>query len=151
MDTLSKNIQELGFITHIINKPHWKFLDYKDSLKPNSVFIFDTSVGCGEFAERYPQEVSKDKWKNAFGLMRCHSTSENKFGISFSVIPKHVVDDKETVSLFLNVVSTCTSCGKVTPHVTIYHETKEVYCMECDYEIKQFIKNMNIYDITFKN
>ena len=140
MDTHSKHIQGFGNTTHIINNSSWKFIDYMDSLKPDSVFIFDTSVGCGEFAEKYPQEVLKDKWKDAFGLMRCHSTNECKRSISFSVIPKHVIHDKETVRLFLNVVSTCTSCGEVTQHVKIYHETKDVYCLECDYEIKQILK-----------
>ena len=147
MDTLQKNIQSLGYSSYTINKTNWKFLDYQDSLKPNSVHIFDTLVGCGQFAEMYPNEVSKDKWKNAYGLMRSHSSENGKCRLSFSVIPKHVIEDIQTVRLFLNVKSTCTACGEVTEHVTIYHESKEVYCMECDYEIKQILKNMSIVEV----
>jgi hypothetical protein len=141
MEILYKNIKELGITTYIINQSNWKYKDFKESLKANTAFIFDTStVGCGEFGEQNPNEIAQSKWKDAFGIMQCESNENNNVSLMFSVIPKFVVNNKETVKKFLKFKQLCDCCGEMKIHVQIQNDEGTVICYECIQDITNSIR-----------
>ncbi len=127
-----KNLQEFGYNVYIISEPSWKFESFKTIFKPNSIMIFDTGlVGCGEFGEKYPSEVAKEKWKDAYGILQCVSSFDNKCEMMVSVMPKFLYDDKQSMKMFLKQKHKCDICEKVESHVKICHLSKSAVCISC--------------------
>jgi hypothetical protein len=135
IDTLVSNITSLGFKTHVILKKDWKYSDISHLFEPKKVFIFSTEdVGCGEFGLSYPDEIKKEKWLNAYGIVQCidyKDTAMTEIGVSFSVIPKLSFDKIKIIASCLKSEQECSICNKISKHVKIDTEIGLVYCMDC--------------------
>ena len=135
IDTLVVNIKSLGFKTHVISNKDWKYSDISHLFEPKKVFIFSTEdVGHGEFGLCYPDEVSKEKWLNAYGIIQCidyKGSTNSEITVSFSVIPKLYFDKIKIIAACLKSEQECSVCKKISKHVKIDTEIGLVYCMDC--------------------
>lgn len=147
MDTLICTLNDLGKIVYIIDKPGWKYSDLQKDFGEDVVFIFDTlKIGCGEFGEQNPQEVSLDKWKDSFGMMQC-IFNNGKPSAMFSVLPKFVVGETEVVKSFLMLEQRCNYCNQMKRHVKIKNSNGDIICSDCfDYHAATILLDNRVFD-----
>lgn len=139
---LAENINNIGFKASIIKKKNWSYSDINHSFEPNRIFIFSTEdVGYGDFGLSYPDEIKKDKWQNAYGIIRCinyKGASNSEISVSFSVIPKISFNNIKIISAFLKTEQECSICNKISKHVKIDTEIGLVYCLDCYSNIPRY-------------
>lgn len=133
INTLVNNIQTLGFKTFVINNHNWKYSDFSHLFEPNKIFIFSTDdVGYGEYGLMYPEEIKKDKWQNAYGIIQCADyEGSSEIGVMFSVIPKACFDNVRIISACLKAEQECSFCNKISKHVKIDTDFEFIFCMDC--------------------
>jgi len=132
---LANNIGKLGFKTCIINKKDWTYDDIIPLVETNKIFIFSTDdVGHGDFGRFNTEEIKKDKWKHAYGIIKCgnyEDVSKSEIDVVFSVIPKHSFDNLKVITSCLKTEQECSVCNKISKHVKIDTELGLIYCLEC--------------------
>ena len=140
IDTLVNNIQTLGFKTYVINKKDWKYIDISHLFEPKKIFIFSTTdVGYGDFGLSFPEEIKKEKWKNAYGVIQYHDyIDSDEIGVAFSVIPKSSFNNTKIIAVCLSLESECAVCKRKFAHVKIDTELGLVYCLDCYSQIPSF-------------
>ena len=139
---LANNIEKLGFKTSIIKKKDWTYGDIIPLVESNKIFIFSTDdVGHGDFGRFNTEEIKKDKWKHAYGIIKCGDygdASKSGIDVVFSVIPQHSFDNLKVISSCLKTEQECSVCNKISKHVKIDTEIGLVYCLECYSKIPRY-------------
>lgn len=135
ISVLTSNIETLGFKTSIIKKKDWSYSDVIPLVESNKIFIFSTDdVGYGDFGRFNPEEIKKDKWNHAYGIIRCGNykgQNKTEIDVSFSVIPKHSFNNLKVIASCLKTEQECSICNKMSKHVKIDTSIGLVYCLEC--------------------
>ena len=131
MEELKKNLEEMGHTVHTIHTADWKF---KDVFRENTLVLFDTLTGFGEFGEQKPEEIKKEKYINAIGIVICWELPK----LAVAVIPKYITN-KETIACFIKTKQECTGCFRMKEHVKIFHQTGDVFCMDCMEIVTKFL------------
>jgi len=139
---LASNIEKLGFKTSIIGKKDWTYDDIIPLVEPKKIFIFSTDdVGHGDFGRFNTEEIKKDKWKHAYGIIKCDNykdASKSEIDVVFSVVPKHSFDNLKIISSCLKTEQECSICNKISKHVKIDTELGLIYCLECYSKIPSY-------------
>jgi hypothetical protein len=140
IDTLVKNIQTLGFKTYVITKKGWTYSDISHLFEPKKIFIFPTTdVGYGDYGRSYPEEIKKEKWQDAYGIIQCLDyNGSDEIGVAFSVIPKTSFNNTKIIAACLSLEQECSVCKRRFAHVKIDIELGLVYCLECYSQIPSF-------------
>ena len=119
--------EKMGYSVGIIRHKNWKVMDFKKELFSGSIILFDTSeVGHGEFGEKNPEEIKKEKWKDAIGIIQYE-----KGKLMFTVIPKGINYTENVIRPYFNEINVCMICKSDKVHVKIDTTSGLVICKSC--------------------
>ena len=137
---LCKSILEIGKLPKTIDTP-WTGTQLAKSVEPDvlphMVFIFNPAeTGFGDIDLMFPAEFQKPKWKqdNVRGLVTFQkSGTQGMVSLQLACVPLENTDvsNHAVVSAFLQLISQCYFCKKVTRHVKISNSTGQCVCMDC--------------------